>query len=92
MASGLGVISFSPWEGSWASSVWQWLVEGCWVFVTIIASKMEEVVFSSYNLSVDRVNCERSSVGAELGIKASDVAVDQISVFLGNFALWVSSC
>ena len=55
--------------------------------MTIIASKMEEVVFSSYNLSVDRVNCERSSVGAELGIKVSDVAVDQISVFLGNFVL-----
>lgn len=55
--------------------------------MTIIASKMEEVVFSSYNLSVDRVNCERSSVGAELGIKVSDVAVDQISVLLGNFVL-----
>lgn len=52
--------------------------------MTIIASKMEEVVCSSYNLGVDRVNCERSSVGAELSIKVSEMTVDQCCVFCGN--------
>lgn len=71
--------------------MWEWHIDPSSDGVAVVGGQLDGVVGTSDDLGLDVVHSEAGVAGAQLGVDASNVVVNEVLDFLGNFTSTVST-